>query len=160
MIHILHWLLRLLLAGVFIWAGAIKLGDPAAFATNIENYRIVGQAASATLAVYLPWLELICGAALLLPWTWRGGTLVLGLLMVIFLVASGSAWMRGLDVNCGCLGGEEPISAWTLARNLLILAGLVGVALTVPAAPRPISTRIAAPPTAEPHAHGSEPTPE
>ena len=57
-------LLRLVLGGLFIYAGAVKVLDPLGFAQNIRNYDLVGQSLSFIAAVVLPWLEILAGLAL------------------------------------------------------------------------------------------------
>jgi len=52
----------------------------------------------------LPWLELVCGLSLLTGF-WPESTLgVILLLMAVFLAATGQAWVRGLEIDCGCFG--------------------------------------------------------
>lgn len=125
-INILQALLRLAVGGLFIYAGALKATDPARFADDVEAYRIVSYRASAALAIYLPWLEMICGAGLIVDPLRRGATIILMSLTAIFILAAGSAWMRGLDISCGCFGPQSPHmhAAVLIARNVLILAAL------------------------------------
>lgn len=125
---------RLVLAGLFIYAGAVKALAPAPFAADIANFRLLPLFASGVVAVYLPWLEILAGGALLVG-RWRaGGALVLALLSAVFLTALLSARLRGLDITCGCFGHATAagggISAWLLWRNvgLLALAAIVACA--------------------------------
>jgi hypothetical protein len=99
-----RWGLLGVLAGVFAYAGALKVLDPAGFAGDIDAYRLTPHEASVLAALYLPWLELACAAGLFwrplrLPALW----ILLGLLLV-FGAAILSAWVRGLDIACGCFG--------------------------------------------------------
>ena len=55
---------RLVLGGLFVYAGVVKVLDPLDFAQDIRNYRLVGQALSFLAAVVLPWLEILAGVAL------------------------------------------------------------------------------------------------
>ncbi|MBE0712128.1 MAG: DoxX family membrane protein, partial [Candidatus Aminicenantes bacterium] len=55
---------RLVLGGLFVYAGVVKVLDPLDFAQNIRNYRLVGQSLSFIAAVVLPWLEILAGVAL------------------------------------------------------------------------------------------------
>ncbi|MES2572381.1 MAG: MauE/DoxX family redox-associated membrane protein [Verrucomicrobiota bacterium] len=97
-------LLRCLLAGVFIYAGVIKAIDPAQFAADVDHFRLLPYAMSCAVGVYLPWLEIFAGVALLFS-KWRAGAaLLLAAMLVVFLIALGSAWARGLDITCGCFG--------------------------------------------------------
>lgn len=100
----LAWSGRVVLGGAFIYAGAMKALDPHAFATDIGHYRLLPYPAVLALSVYLPWLEILCGLALLTRWRERGALSVLSGLCVLFCAALASAWFRGLDISCGCFG--------------------------------------------------------
>lgn len=119
------WILRLGLAGVFGYAGVIKLRDPAGFAAEIAGYRLLPEMVETWLAVYLPWLEVAIGLGVLLPRTVRGAALLQAALMVIFIVALSLAWARGLDITCGCFGGEAKAVnyPWLIGRDVVILIG-------------------------------------
>ena len=56
---------RLVLGGLFIYAGAVKASDPLDFAQSIRNYDLVGQSLSFVAALILPWLEILAGAFLI-----------------------------------------------------------------------------------------------
>ena len=116
--------LRVGLGGLFILAGALKVGDPAAFATSIANYRL-WPALAPYLAAALPATEIFCGLVLILaPSLWRrAAALAIGGLSIVFLIGAISALARGIDVACGCFGGaEESISSWTVVRDLGLIA--------------------------------------
>lgn len=120
-------ILRIILGGAFIWAGAIKAWDPAAFAQSVEGYRLLPHAATVAVALYLPWLEILCGATLIIGRLRSGSILILSVLLLIFLAALISAWCRGLDINCGCftISLEPSGYLWPVMRDLLLLVGLV-----------------------------------
>lgn len=101
--HIL-FAFRLLVGGVFIWAGLLKIFDPLGFAQNIANYRVFPQGISFFLALFLPWIEVICGAFLIVG-IFRGtSSLLLSGLLSVFLVLIILTILRGIDVDCGCFG--------------------------------------------------------
>ena len=120
----LDWCLRLVLAGLLGFAGAAKLRDPAAFAADIENFHLLSPGLSALLAVYLPWLELLLAAGLLLP-RWKAAAALLATaVFAVFTLAAASAWARGLDIDCGCFGhagAVEPLR-WVMLRDAVLLA--------------------------------------
>ena len=122
---VLPLLLRLVLGALLMLAGALKLRDPTAFATEIANYQLLPAAAPVAAAV-LPAIELLLGASLIaLPRAWRhaaaGATLVL---FVVFTGAVSSAYFRHINIDCGCFGtGGGPIGPLTLLRNLTLTAG-------------------------------------
>ena len=95
---------RCLLGGLFAFSGYLKVLDPAGFALTVDNYHLLPALAARVLAVYLPWLEIICGVAVLTRWCLRGALLVLMILCGVFCAALAAAWFRGLDIECGCFG--------------------------------------------------------
>jgi putative oxidoreductase len=125
---------RLVLGGVFVVAGVLKLRDPVTFTNDIANYQL-WPALAPLVATVLPALEVVVGVALLAlraPWR-RAAALCAGGLMVVFTAAASSALARGLDVGCGCFGsasGAGTIGWLTIARDLgLIAAAVLVVAL-------------------------------
>jgi putative oxidoreductase len=119
------WLaLRLAIAGLFAYAGATKIGDPTAFAVEIDHYQLLPWLAP-YMAAALPALELTLAVALVFfpaPWR-RAAALGCLALMVAFTVAAGSALARKLDIDCGCFGkGSGPITWLTIARDVALVA--------------------------------------
>src|SRR2546423_5637470 len=94
----------LVVGGMFIYAGAIKALDPVQFANDIDNYKTLPWFISVRLALYLPWLEIFCGIAIIFRFLYRGGLSILTALIVVFIGATVAAKMRGLDITCGCFG--------------------------------------------------------
>lgn len=116
--------LAVLLGGLFVYAGAVKLIDPMHFAIDIDNYKMLPWAVSVRLAFYLPWLEIFCGIAVIFRFLYRGGLSILAALTSIFIVASIIAKARGLDINCGCFGEASKYLSftWHLALDFILLA--------------------------------------
>src|SRR5213080_3753093 len=116
----------LIVGGIFIYAGVIKAVAPLRFAIDIDNYKMLPWAIGVRLAFYLPWLELVCGIALILRFFYRGGLFILTALTFIFIAASIIAKVRGLDITCGCFGHAS--KNWNFTTHLgldLVLFGLV-----------------------------------
>ena len=122
-----------IVGGIFIYAGAIKVLDPVQFATDIDNYKILPWTIGVGLAFYLPWLEIFCGLALILRRLYLGGLSILTGLVAVFLVATIAAKVRGLDITCGCFGHAS--QNWSfpihLAIDLAILAALLALSFRV-----------------------------
>ena len=120
--------LRIGLGGLFVWAGAAKAWDPSAFLLEVQGYRLLPYQLAVGTALYLPWLELVCGWALILGRTGARGALgVLTLLMGVFVFALATGWYRGLDITCGCFGagkGQTDYSLW-MARNLGLMGAMI-----------------------------------
>ena len=128
-INFLWWIIGLIVAGIFIYAGAIKALDPVQFAIDFDNYKILPWPISVALAFYLPWLEIFCGFALVVRLLYRGALSILTMLILTFTLATIAAKVRGLDITCGCFGHAS--QNWSfpshLATNLAILAALLAL---------------------------------
>ncbi len=135
----LRWLLGVLL----LWAAVSKLANPTEFLGAIYAYQLpLPRTLLQAAAVVLPWVELLCGLLLLAGYWRQTALLTVTGLMVLFVIATGQAWGRGLDIACGCfnlkifgLNENAPglvrfleSVAFAFFRNLL-LAGLAGFLL-------------------------------
>ncbi len=125
----LHRLLALAFGGVFVYAGLLKLKDPTLFLMDIRSFDMLPDPFAAWLALFLPWLELLAGLAVITGVLRKGGLLLLNLSLVAFFFAIGSAWHRGLNIQCGCFGGSAVDSNYIelFIRDGVLLA--LGLAL-------------------------------
>ena len=127
--NILWRIVDLIVVGIFIYAGALKMFDPVRFASDIDNYKILPWTIGVALAFYVPWLEIFCGIALVLRFLYRGGLSILTALVLVFTLATVAAKVRGLDITCGCFGHAS--QHWSfpahIATNLAILAALLAL---------------------------------
>jgi uncharacterized membrane protein YphA (DoxX/SURF4 family) len=122
-------LLRLGLGSLLVLAGLLKLRDPSGFAVEIANFQLV-PALAPYLAASLPATEVVLGVGLVfLPASWRPAAIAgVVLLLVAFTVAVGSAYLRGINIACGCFGGGgDAIGPLTLARNLSLIAAVAAL---------------------------------
>ncbi len=122
-------LLRLVVAVALLGAGGTHLGHLEAFARAVRSYRLLPGDGRCIAAVLAP-LELLTGLALATGVLRRGGALVAGGLLLLFLLALLQAWVRGLDITCGCFGTWlEAGPLWAMARDagLLLALGLAFV---------------------------------
>jgi uncharacterized membrane protein YphA (DoxX/SURF4 family) len=124
---------RLLLGGVFVAAGALKLPDPAASVRSVRAYQLLPEAVVPAAGYGLPVLEVAVGLMLVLGVHVRLAAVVSAGLLVMFMVGVGSAWARGLTIDCGCFGGGGTVAAGEtrygseVARDV----GLLAVALAL-----------------------------
>lgn len=95
-------LLRIGFGLLFIAASVDKIMHPALFAQMVANYQILPEVLVNPVALLVPWLELVCGAALVCNAFSRGAALVLNILLAVFLAALWFNVSRGLSVACGC----------------------------------------------------------
>src|SRR5436190_21902471 len=122
-------IMDLVVGGVFIYAGVVKAFQPVRFASDIDNYKILPWTISVGLAVYLPWLEILCGLALILRRLYLGGLSILTALVVVFLVATIAAKARGLDITCGCFGHAS--QNWSFSSHLALDLAILGALLAL-----------------------------
>mgnify|MGYP003839495059 FL=1 len=121
----LEWVACLALAGVLIAAALPKISNPDQFALAVYQYQLLPTMLVNLVAVYLPWLEISCAAALVaLPAARRGALLIVAGMLVVFTLAIAWVVIRGQAIPCGCFGGDDSAEAgwWSLARNCGLLA--------------------------------------
>jgi len=119
------WLLRAAVAATFGWAAVTKIADPGGFFAAILTYRSLPEAGALLLALWLPWAELTAAGAVFWPRHRRAALGLLFAFALMFLGALSQAWLRGLDINCGCFGRPAlvrgPAYLRYLARDLVLL---------------------------------------
>jgi hypothetical protein len=121
----LEWVACLALAGVLIAAALPKISNPDQFALAVYQYSLLPSLMVNPVAIYLPWLEISCAAALIvLPSARRGALLIVAGMLVVFTMAIAWVVIRGQAIPCGCFGGDDSAAAgwWSLARNCGLLA--------------------------------------
>ncbi len=121
-------LFRIIVGGVFIWAGVLKIIDPLGFAQSIENYQVVSRAPAFLVALVLPWVEVLSGAFLIIGVLKRSSALLISLQLIGFIGLVASALARGIDTSCGCFGSfsrRADLSLILTDAVLLILALIV-----------------------------------
>jgi uncharacterized membrane protein YphA (DoxX/SURF4 family) len=125
-------LLRYAVAGVFLYAGVVKVWDfphgqwaTPDFTIAIQHYELLPSPDLAVLlAVYLPCLEIVAALALFVRRLAFGAATAIAGMTALFLAALGSAAARGLDISCGCFGRDEvsPDYRTALLRDGALLA--------------------------------------
>jgi putative oxidoreductase len=126
----LFWRLVAVAIGVvFIYAGVLKAWDPIAFTRDIQNFHLLPWPVSVRLAFYLPWLEIVCGLALLTGYLRRGAEGILTVLIVCFIAATVAAKIRGINLDCGCFGSatKDLNFTWHIAIDVALLVGLLSL---------------------------------
>ncbi len=126
-------LARLLLGGVWLLAGALKLADPAVSVRAVRAYDLLPEAIVPTVGRGLPALEICVGLLLVIGLVTRVAAVMSALLLVAFIIGISAAWARGLQIDCGCFGGGGLTTdatskyPWEIARDvgLLLLSGLL-----------------------------------
>jgi uncharacterized membrane protein YphA (DoxX/SURF4 family) len=119
---------RVVVGGVWVVAGALKLSDPAANVRSVRAYQLLPEAVVPSVGHALPALEIVVGGALLLGLLTRVTASVSALMLAAFVIGIASAWARGLSIECGCFGGGGSPAAnaaakypWDIARDVGLL---------------------------------------
>jgi uncharacterized membrane protein YphA (DoxX/SURF4 family) len=127
-------LARLGLAAVWLIAGAAKAGDLAASGRAVNAYQLMPYDVAKVVGAALPFLEIALGLLLLAGLAVRFSAGVSAVLLAVFIGAIGSAFSRGLAIDCGCFGsggqlaaGQGPTYGTEILRDVgfLVLAGVL-----------------------------------
>jgi uncharacterized membrane protein YphA (DoxX/SURF4 family) len=102
-------LARLLLGGVLLVAGGLKVTKPTDSANAVAAYKLLPTNVAHLFGYALPWLEVALAVLLIVGILIRPAALIGGFIMVVFTAAIASAWARGLLIDCGCFGGGGEI---------------------------------------------------
>ncbi len=120
--------LRLFVGVIFIYASLSKIQNPWQFAAIIESYRLVSPLISHYLALFLPFLELICALVLIIGVFVRGSAFLLSSMLVVFIVVISLSLLRGLEIDCGCFDLSETgdlLSFKRIIEDILLLAASI-----------------------------------
>ena len=100
---------RLILGGVLLAAGALKIGNLQKSAMAVRAYELLPASLANFLGYTLPWIEIGVGLLLITGALVRISGLIGAVTMLAFIIAIGQAWARGLSIDCGCFGGGGAI---------------------------------------------------
>ncbi|HVR73721.1 MAG TPA: MauE/DoxX family redox-associated membrane protein, partial [Planctomycetota bacterium] len=138
----------LILGGFFIYASWHKIADPPDFSKAIYNYKLNLGSLINLVAIFMPWVELLAGIAVVTGLGRRGGTLGLALLSTVFIAAISYNLYRGHPTICGCFSGYKAGMTMTdaekffqMKRELVVNAGLILLAIQILWASCPCSSR-------------------
>lgn len=114
-----RWILGL----TFIYASYDKILAPADFAKIVYGYDLFPNNAINLIAIVLPFIELVCGLALILSIYPRSAALIINGMLVAFIIVLSINLIRGHEFNCGCfsvkkagyLSSAEP----TIVRDII-----------------------------------------
>ena len=126
--------LRVVVGGVWIVAGALKLPDPAQSVAAVRAYELLPSSLVTPIGQLLPVVEVVIGLLLVVGLLTRAAAVASAALFVVFIAGIASAWARGLSIDCGCFGGGgfDPDATskypWEIARDAVLLAASLVVA--------------------------------
>jgi uncharacterized membrane protein YphA (DoxX/SURF4 family) len=109
-------LARLVLGGVLLVAGGLKVLQPTESANAVASYKLLPTNLAHLTGYALPWLELAIALLLITGFMVRPAAVVSGMIMIVFIAAIASVWARGLLIDCGCFGGGGALDASLAAQ--------------------------------------------
>ena len=117
-------LCRVVLGGVLIFAGIVKLPHTRTLIWEIDQYHILPSSLATVYGHTLPPLEIVLGSLLVLGVWLKISASLSGLLVLSFTIARITAFARGLDIDiCPCFGAAVPLLAVpSLAIDFVLLA--------------------------------------
>jgi prepilin-type N-terminal cleavage/methylation domain-containing protein/prepilin-type processing-associated H-X9-DG protein len=123
---------RSVVAAMLLVSAVTHLFNGYQLLASILDYRLIPTALAVPVAAVLPYAQLMLGVALLFVPAYRRTALVFAaFLFVVFLTAQLTAYVRGLNIACGCFGGYDTRIGWQsfaiagtgLGLSLFALAG-------------------------------------
>lgn len=139
------WLGRLVLGGIFLYAGYSKAFLPnhslwpffvlkfsvsmnlSNFAQQVDAFKLLPPWGVQFVANTLPFAEMALGLLVLIGWRLRIWAPILTLIMIGFFVVVTRAYLLHMNINCGCFATPEPIGP----RKILEDAALSALALAM-----------------------------
>ncbi len=120
---ILHWLFRIILAGIFIYSGYVKWESPLLFEAVLYTYDLFPRSSIPLITGCFPWVEMALGLSLLIGFGKKIKYLAgaAAALLLFFIAIITITYFRGIEADCGCFGFDDPISPIAIIRDSLIL---------------------------------------
>jgi len=143
--RLIIWLGRLLLGGIFLYAGYSKIFAPnlnlssffmfkfslmanfSNFGNQVRSYNLLPESGVYFVSHFLPPTEILLGLLLLIGWRLRVWASIVTVILLGFISVVTRAYILGLQIDCGCFGKPEPLTGWTVIRDsaLFVLALLM-----------------------------------
>lgn len=126
--------LRLILGGLFIYAGAPKILGNDAFRRSLMAYQLFPTSIVGTIAIVVPILEVAFGLLLVFGLFTRIAALGVTFLLVVYIAAIISVWARHISIDCGCFSSGGLVTKWSdavkgykrdILRDAVMAAGAV-----------------------------------
>lgn len=130
------FVVRVLVGGLLLATGILKIGHPADLAAAIAGFRLLPAGVIGPMALALPYIELLLGAYLVAGLFTRAAAVISAVQFGIYAAAIGSAVVRHIPANCGCFGpGDRSVADWPhVAFDLLLAAASAFIAYGAPGA--------------------------
>ena len=118
---------RVMVGGLLVATGALKVGHPAALAAAVASFRLLPPAVVGPMALALPYVELLVGLYLLAGLFTQIAAVVAAVQFLAYGSAVASAVVRHIPAGCGCFGPHDTaVADWPHAAFDLVLAIVAG----------------------------------
>jgi uncharacterized membrane protein YphA (DoxX/SURF4 family) len=128
--------IRVLIGGLLLAAGALKIGHPVELAAAIAGFRLLPPAVTGPLALGLPFFEVLLGLYLVAGLLTRVAATVAGVAFLVYAGAVASAVLRHIPAACGCFGpNDTAVADWPhVGLDLALAAACAIIAFGAPGA--------------------------
>ena len=121
---------RLILGIALIWAAATKIGNLDSSVHSVAAYQILPYSVAQVVGYAMPFAELGLGLLLVVGLFTRVMGGLGALMMLAFIIAIASVWIRKIAIDCGCYGPGGPIDwetakaayPWEILRDIGLMA--------------------------------------
>jgi uncharacterized membrane protein YphA (DoxX/SURF4 family) len=115
---------RLVLGGVFVVSGGLKVIDPQSSVAAVRAYKLLPSSLVTIVGWGLPFAEIALGLLLLAGIATRVVAAAAAMLLIIFILAVVSVAARGLSIDCGCFGGGGEVAPGQTAYGIEVVRDL------------------------------------
>lgn len=128
--------LRLLVGGLLLAAGILKVGHAPDLAAAMTGFRLLPAAVVGPLALALPFFEVLLGLYLIVGLFTRIAGTIACVQFLVYSAAVASAVVRHIPADCGCFGpADAAVADWPhVAFDLLLSLASAFIAYGAPGA--------------------------
>lgn len=119
---------RMILGGIFIYSGWLKLLDLTSFAEVIGAFGLVPLQIRGISALLISSCELIAGAGLIMEI--RGSLTAVLLMLILFMMVLIYGIKMEFDIDCGCFGNDDPVGVAFHGLRSSLIRDLIFISLT------------------------------
>jgi uncharacterized membrane protein YphA (DoxX/SURF4 family)/thiol-disulfide isomerase/thioredoxin len=126
-----HFISRLIVGSIFIYAGLYKIINPASFEKTLNTYDFFSNSFIGFIVLIFPWAQLILGALLVSGYLSRYIASIISILLLIFIIMNTLSVSKGNCQACGFLSElvfykrGNPFILLTINYLLLALSGTI-----------------------------------
>lgn len=122
-----QWASRIILAGVLILAGVMKLQDSSALVETVAYITWLPVWLKWRVVEFLPWVEIVVAVLLVIRIKEKWVLPVVALIFTGFLIFAVYGFATGMEGDCGCFGefGDSSFGWGMIFRNA-VFAGMAG----------------------------------